>query len=91
MELSANNEIRNGGKNLRVVGIVDDLVAINNGGFINGVQIIVYDAVYTIYHRNIMPKAILPWLRVQAKNNLRTDLMNGVVETWADIGYTIDN
>lgn len=46
-DLSVNDEIQVAGKVLRVVGIVDDPVTINNGGFVNGVQIIVCDAAYT--------------------------------------------
>ena len=46
-DLSVNDEIQVAGKVLRVVGIVDNPVTINNGGFVNGVQIIVCDAAYT--------------------------------------------
>lgn len=46
-DLSVNDEIQVAGKVLRIVGIVDDPVTINNGGFVNGVQIIVCDAAYT--------------------------------------------
>lgn len=46
-DLSVNDEIQVAGKVLRVVEIVDDPVTINNGGFVNGVQIIVCDAAYT--------------------------------------------
>lgn len=46
-ELTVDDEIQVSGKTLRVVGIVDDPVTINNDGFINGVQIIVCDAAYT--------------------------------------------
>lgn len=45
-ELRVNDEIRFANQTLRVVGIMDDPVMINNDGFINGVQIIVCDAAY---------------------------------------------
>lgn len=47
MELSVNDEIQVGNQTLRVAGIVDEPVTINNEGFVNGVQIIVCDAAYT--------------------------------------------
>lgn len=47
MELSVNDEIQVGNQTLRVAGIVDEPVMINNEGFVNGVQIIVCDAAYT--------------------------------------------
>lgn len=37
-ELSVNNEIQVGNQTLRVAGIVDEPVKINNGGFINGIR-----------------------------------------------------
>ena len=46
-ELSVNDEIQVGNQTLRVAGIVDEPVMINNEGFVNGVQIIVCDAAYT--------------------------------------------
>ena len=46
-ELSVNDKIEVGNQNLRVVGLIDNPVVINNEGFVNGVQIIVSDAVYT--------------------------------------------
>lgn len=46
-ELSVNGEIQVGNQTLRVAGIVDEPVTINNEGFVNGVQIIVCDAAYT--------------------------------------------
>ena len=46
-ELSVNDEIQVGNQTLRVAGIVDEPVTINNEGFVNGVQIIVCDAAYT--------------------------------------------
>lgn len=46
-ELSVNDEIQVGKQTLRVAGIVDEPVTINNEGFVNGVQIIVCDAAYT--------------------------------------------
>ena len=46
-ELSVNDEIQVENQTLRVAGIVDEPVTINNEGFVNGVQIIVCDAAYT--------------------------------------------
>ena len=46
-ELSVNDGIQVGNQTLRVAGIVDEPVMINNEGFVNGVQIIVCDAAYT--------------------------------------------
>ena len=46
-ELSVNDEIQIGDKTLRVAGIINEPITINNDGFINGVQIIVCNAAYT--------------------------------------------
>ncbi len=46
-KISVKDEIQVGNQTLRVAGMIDEPVVINNEGFLNGVQIIVCDAAYT--------------------------------------------
>lgn len=46
-DLAVNDEIQVGNRTLRVAGLVDNPVVINNGGFLNGVQLILCDEAYT--------------------------------------------
>lgn len=45
-EIKAGDTISIKGKTLKVIGTIDDAVTLDNGGFTNGVQVIVYDTVY---------------------------------------------
>ena len=61
-ELHVNDEIQIEGQKLRVAGIVDDPITINNSGFINGVQIIVCDSAYATITRQERYAEIYPTL-----------------------------
>lgn len=65
-ELSAGDEIRLGGKKLRVLGLVDAPVTINNDGFTNGVQLIVNDEIYCSLLGDDSYSEIYPVLRDDA-------------------------
>ena len=45
-ELSVGDTVRLGGKTLRVMGLIDTPITINNEGFTNGVQLIVNEEIY---------------------------------------------
>ena len=60
-ELSVNDEIQVGKQTLRVAGIVDEPVTINNEGFVNGVQIIYVTLLILLSRdRSNMQRYILP-------------------------------
>ncbi len=64
------------GNEVRVVGIADFPVSINNEGFINGVQIIVNDKMYDLLTSNNHYSEIYPTLKQNADNEQ--------FETWLD-------
>lgn len=45
-KINTGDTISINGKSLKVLGTIDDPVTVDNGGFTNGVQVIVYDTVY---------------------------------------------
>lgn len=65
-ELSVNDEIKVGNQTLRVAGIIDDPVEINNEGFVNGVQIIVCDTAYTAITGQTQYAEVYPTLTEKA-------------------------
>lgn len=65
-ELSVNDEIKVGNQTLRVAGIIDDPVEINNEGFVNGVQIIVCDTAYTVITGQTQYAEVYPTLTEKA-------------------------
>jgi hypothetical protein len=75
-ELSVNDEIQIGDLTLRVAGIVDEPATINNEGFVNGVQIIVCDAVYTAITGQERYAEVYPTLTAETEAEY--------FETWLD-------
>ncbi len=75
-ELAVGDTIRFGEKTLRVVGLMDTPVMINNDGFINGVQIIVNDETYCSLLGNDNYSEIYPTLQDDADTN--------AFENWLD-------
>lgn len=65
-ELETGDVITMGDFKLRVAGVADQPVTINNGGFINGVQVIVSDEVYNALAGNGHYEEIYPALRENA-------------------------
>lgn len=75
-ELAVNDKIQVGSQTLRVAGVIDDPVVINNEGFINGVQIIVCDAAYTAITGKAQYAEVYPVLTGEAEAEQ--------FETWLD-------
>lgn len=70
------------GQKMRVVGIVDSPITINNAGFMNGVQIIGSDALYSAATGQDYYSEIYPALRDEAESD--------AFETWLD-GWCQEN
>lgn len=81
-QASKNTKFENGdtiqvnGKKLRVVGISDHAITVNNEGFLNGVQIIVCDKAYDLLTGNDRYLEVYPALKQKADSE--------AFETWLD-------
>ena len=71
-----NDTISVNGHELRIVGIADFSVSINNDGFVNGVQITVKDKMYDLLTGNNYYSEVYPTLKTNADNEQ--------FETWLD-------
>lgn len=71
-----NDTISVNGHELRIVGIADSAVSINNAGFVNGVQIIVNDKIYDLLTGNNYYSEVYP--------TLKKNVDNEQFETWLD-------
>lgn len=79
-EFAVGDTIRLGDKTLRVVGLIDTPITINNDGFINGVQILVNDEIYCSLIRNDSYTEIYPVLF--------DDADTGTFESWLNNWYS---
>ncbi len=75
-ELAVGDTIQLGDRTLRVVGVIDAAITINNDGFTNGVQLIVNDEIYCSLLRNDSYSEIYPTLLDDADTN--------TFESWLD-------
>ena len=75
-ELAVGDTIQLGDRTLRVVGVIDAAITINNDGFTNGVQLIVTDEIYCSLLRNDSYSEIYPTLLDDADTN--------TFESWLD-------
>ena len=75
-ELAVGDTIQLGDRTLRVVGVIDAAITINNDGFTNGVQLIVNDEIYCSLLRNDSYSEIYPTLLNDADTN--------IFESWLD-------
>lgn len=64
--LKRDDEITVNGRKLRVAGIADGAVTINNGGFLNGVQIMVSDQMYDVLTGSDRYAEVYPTLKQDA-------------------------
>lgn len=77
-ELAAGDTIQLGDKTLRVLGVIDSPITINNAGFTNGVQIIVNDELYCSLIGNDSYSEIYPTLQDSAD----TDSFESWLDNW---------
>lgn len=75
-EFSVGDMVELNGKKLRVAGLAENPVSVNNSGFINGVQVIVADRIYNSVVGNDRYSEVYPTLA----KNADTDAF----ETWLD-------
>lgn len=76
--LSVGDTLRLGDKTLRVVGLLDTPVTINNSGFTNGVQIIVNSDLYCLLLGNDSYSEVYPTL----KENANADTFESWLNSW---------
>lgn len=77
-ELSVGDTVRLGDKTVRVVGIIDNPITINNEGFTNGVQLIVNEEMYCTLLKNDIYSEIYLTLRDGAD----TDSFETILDDW---------
>ena len=77
-ELAASDTIRLGDQMLRVVGLIDAPVTINNDGFTNGVQIIVNEELYCELLGNDGYEEVYPTLQ----DNADADIFEDWLDNW---------
>lgn len=77
-ELAVGDTVRLGEKKLRVVGLIDNPITVNNDGFINGVQIIVNEETYCSLLGNDHYSEIYPTLQDDAD----TDAFENWLDDW---------
>lgn len=76
--LAVGDTIQLGDRTLRVVGLIDTPVTINNDGFTNGVQLIVNDEIYRSLLGNDDYSEVYPALQ----NNADTDAFESWLDDW---------
>lgn len=77
-DLGVDDTIRLGDRTLRVAGLIDTPITINNDGFANGVQIIVNDEIYCSLLGNDSYSEVYPTLQ----DNADTDTFESWLDNW---------
>lgn len=78
--LAVGDYVRLGDKTLRISGLIDTAITINNDGFTNGVQLIVNDEIYCSLLGNDSYSEVYPTLQ----DNADTDTFEGWLNNWCN-------
>ncbi|WP_242867875.1 hypothetical protein [Hungatella hathewayi] len=88
--LAVGDLIQLGDKTVRVLGLIDTAITINNDGFINGVQLIVNDEIYcSLLGNDSYQKSILHYRITPIQILLKTGWITGAANIRGRIGFPI--